>query len=68
MVLALPLNVFDRIVHARNADAERTVALLPFKIRMLLECIVNPLGRVTFEKLQCLGNRKRDGIERSMCT
>src|SRR5688572_16765603 len=25
---------------------------------MFLECIVNPLGRVSFQKLQCLRNRK----------
>ena len=57
VVLTLPLNVFDRIVYARNADAERTIAFLPFKIPILLEGVMNPLGRVSL--LHCLGHRNR---------
>ena len=51
MMLGLTLNVFRRVLDAGDTDAESPVAFLSLEVPLLLEGVVNPFGRVAFEKL-----------------
>lgn len=49
VVFTLPLNLFDRVLHAGNANSEGAIALLPFETPTLRNGVMNPLGGVSFE-------------------
>jgi hypothetical protein len=65
MMFGLALNVFRRVLNAGDSDAECAVTFLPLEIPMLLERVVNPFGRIAFEKLDGLrrGERGRNREE-----
>jgi hypothetical protein len=58
MMLGLIPNIRDRCIKAGNGDAECAISFLPFEWMQLGKCLVNPLGRIAFEKLQGLKYRK----------
>ena len=59
VMLRLPLNVFRRVLHAGDTDAEGPVAFLPLEVPMLFERVMNPLRRVSLEKLNGFRHGKR---------
>ena len=61
MMLRLALNISRRVGDAGDANAKGPVTLLPFKIPMLLECVMQPLRGIAFEKLDGFAHGKRCG-------
>ena len=49
MMLGLVLDVRDRIFNPLHADAEGTVAFLPFQCLELRKRLVNPFRRIAFQ-------------------
>jgi hypothetical protein len=68
VMLLLGLNIPHCVLNARYGDAEGAIPFLPLKQTLIRKRLVNPLRRISFEKLNRFATEIVDGNDTNACT